>query len=214
MDVTVNGATLAKQGLRIFVHPEKDGVLEAGTDLEVTDVSETVQVPVSPSTTTLTVLVVNGSIEHDVATVTFGKGFPRISMGYSTYTFLCTAPGGCSGAWCGIKAGENGPGWAGPVTWTGNSFVLQVSETRITGELSADRKVLLSYKYEIGPQTWIHWVNLPLDAARTTATQLVFAASGQAAAQHIVTAYPMICSSTHSGIDYAKPVLIELWLGP
>ena len=61
MTLSLKGATLGRQGLRIFVYPEKDGVLEPGTDLELTDVSKTVEVPVGPETTTLTVLVVNGS---------------------------------------------------------------------------------------------------------------------------------------------------------
>jgi len=38
--------------------------------MELTDISDDVEVPVGPATTTLTVLVVNGSVGHDVATVT------------------------------------------------------------------------------------------------------------------------------------------------
>ncbi|HYN43948.1 MAG TPA: CARDB domain-containing protein [Thermoanaerobaculia bacterium] len=76
MDVAVTGATLGKQGLRIFVFAERAGVLEAGGEKEITDASKGVDVTVGPDTTTLTVFVVNGSVANDVATVTFSPTSP------------------------------------------------------------------------------------------------------------------------------------------
>ena len=93
--------------------------------MEVTDVSKAVEVPVGPDTTTLTVLVVNGSVADDQATVTFGRNFPRFSLGNSAYTLLCAAADGCPGEWCGIKPNEDGPKWNGPLAWTGNAFVFE-----------------------------------------------------------------------------------------
>ncbi|HSB63341.1 MAG TPA: hypothetical protein VLJ18_04205, partial [Thermoanaerobaculia bacterium] len=137
---------------------------------------------------------------------------PRLSLGNSTYTLLCSV-GTCTGEWCGVKPSDNGPTWIGPLTWTGNSFAFDASGSHITGELSADRKTLISFKYAFGGATWLQWANLPLDVARSTPDQPVFAASGLAAADHILVADPFLCDN-HSGIDYGKPVLIEIWLGP
>jgi hypothetical protein len=163
----------------------------------------------------LAVILNPSPTEAVTVSVRAGYGFPRLSLGNSTYTLLCSVGKTCGG-WCGIKVGEEGPGWIGPLAWTGNTFVLETQGVRITGEISADRKVLLSFKweYEAVGVTWMHWVNLPLDTARSTPDQLVFAAAGQAAADHIAAAYPVFCESDHSGIDYSKPVLIEIWLGP
>ena len=82
MTLSLKGATLGRQGLRIFVYPEKDGVLEPGTDLELTDLSKPVEVPVGPETAMLTVLVLNGSVAPDLATVTFSSSSgPSITTG-------------------------------------------------------------------------------------------------------------------------------------
>jgi hypothetical protein len=145
-----------------------------------------------------------------------GYGNPRLSLGNSTYTFLCT--GGICELTCGMNDG--GPVWSWPLTWTGNSFVSETPLTRVTGEVSADRKTLLSFKFEDaglgGPfVTYMHWVNLPLDAARSTSGQLVFAVAGEAAASHIAVAKTRVCSPAYySGVDYSKPVLLEVFLDP
>ena len=83
------------------------------------------------------------------------------------------------------------------------------------GELSADRRTLLRFRWGGQGVILMEWTNLPLDAARTTPTQTVYAASGPAAAPHIVTAHNLFCSKDYySGIDYSLPVRIELLFGP
>ena len=83
------------------------------------------------------------------------------------------------------------------------------------GELSADRRTLLRFRWGAQGMILMEWTNLPLDAARTTSTQTVYAVSGPAAAPHIVTAHNFLCSKDYySGIDYSLPVQIELLFGP
>lgn len=211
--IAVGGATLGVQGLRIFFWAEKDGVGQTAAPIELTDLSRPAVVPVGPETTTLTILVVNGSVELDVATVTIGGMFPRISLGNTAYSFNCIAAA-CEGKSCPINLVANE--WGGPVTWSGTRFSLVGSDGGwMDGELSADRRTLLRFRWGGQGVILMEWTNLPLDAARTTPTQTVYAASGPAAAPHIVTAHNLFCSKDYySGIDYSLPVRIELLFGP
>lgn len=212
MDVAVKGAKLERQALRIFVYPETDGVLEIGTQMELTDLSQAVEVPVAATTTSLTVLLVNGSVPHDVATVTFGKErLERLTFGRTSYKFNCVAPA-CQGMVCGLVGNEWD--WVGPLVWSGNSFSAEDAEGRVEGELSADRKTLLRVQLVVVGIKVIEWVDIPLDATRTTATQTVYAISGPAAASHVVTAYPVFCGLDYSGIDYSREVQLEVLFGP
>jgi hypothetical protein len=93
MNVAVTGATMGKQGLRIFVFAEKAGVLEAGGEKEIADASKPVDVTVGPDTSTLTVLVVNGSVTNDVATVTFSPTSPLTVVSESVGRPLGNYPG-------------------------------------------------------------------------------------------------------------------------
>jgi len=70
ISIAVAGASLSDDELRIFTFREHGGVMQAGGELEVTDISGTVNVPVSSATETLTILVVNGSVENHPANVT------------------------------------------------------------------------------------------------------------------------------------------------
>jgi hypothetical protein len=164
----------------------------------------------------LAVIVNPSPILPVTVAVRAGYGRPRLSLGNSTYTFLCTS--GICALTCGLNDGN--PVWSWPLTWTGNSFVSETSFIRVTGEVSTDRKTLLSFRFEdagLGDsfETYMHWVNLPLDTARSTSGRLVYSVEGQAAAGHIAVAKPRICSpSDYSGIDYGKPVLLEVILDP
>ena len=110
MNIAVTGATLGKQGLRLFVFAEKDAVLEAGGEMEVTDVSKPVDVTVGPDTTTLTVLVVNGSVENDLATVTFSSTSPLAVVPESTWGIPLSLPGCPDVDWT-LRAIYLGPVW-------------------------------------------------------------------------------------------------------
>ena len=211
--IAVGGATLGMQGLRIFFWAEKDGVGQTAAPIELTDISRPAVVPVGPETTTLTILVVNGSVEDDVATVTIGGGFPRVSLGNTAYSFNCIAAA-CEGKSCPLNLIGNE--WGGPLTWNGTRFSLVGSDGGwMDGELSADRRTLLRFRWGAQGMILMEWTNLPLDAARTTSTQTVYAVSGPAAAPHIVTAHNFLCSKDYySGIDYSLPVQIELLFGP
>jgi hypothetical protein len=63
----VSGAPVARDGVRIFIFRESGGVMVAGGELEVTNISTPVAVPVSASTQTVTILVLNTSVEHRTA---------------------------------------------------------------------------------------------------------------------------------------------------
>ncbi len=215
IDVAVSGAEVSKQGLRLFAFREKDGVMESGGETEITDVTKPVELTVGPETATVTLLVANGSVQGTNAKITLGQTFSKLTLGYSTYTFLCTKPTGCSG-WCGVRT-DGEPSWGGPLVWAGNAFSIDypAQGVTVTGEVSADGKTLLFIKYVVTTMTmaWIHWVNLPLDAARSTPAERVFSISGEAARDHVVAAYPIFCDADHSGIDFSKPVVLEVRLG-
>jgi hypothetical protein len=214
LDITVEGAALSKEEVRIFVYPEKDGVLQAGTELEVTDLSRTVVVPVGSATSTLTVFITNGSIEHHVAKVTIGRNLARMSMGF-TEVHYCNPPGCPDETPCQLGGDGEEPEWAGPLTWSGDSFRFTYPGTAIDvclGELAPDRKSLLWFRLTGLVPYNSHWVNLPLDPARSVDGRLVFAVSGEAARDHIVV--EQSCGSAYSFVDYSKTLKLEVWLGP
>jgi hypothetical protein len=225
MDVAVKGAKLERQGLRIFVYPEKDGVLEIGTQMELTDVSKAVEVPVAATTTSLTVLIVNGSVPHDVANVTFSKErLTRLSEGDTIIHYCEPEPIGCSGgSTCIVES--HGDEFVSPLVWSGNRFKFTYLGVEFghqyfasfEGELSADRKTLLWYKNDLTSQSATyeehsHWVNLPLDPVRSVSGRLVFAVAGEAARPHIVREEG--CGQEHPIVNYNEPLKLEVWLAP
>jgi hypothetical protein len=225
MDVAVKGAKLERQGLRIFVYPEKDGVLEIGTQMELTDVSKAVEVPVAATTTSLTVLIVNGSVPHDVANVTFSKErLTRLSEGDTIIHYCEPEPIGCSGgSTCIVES--HGDEFVSPLVWSGNRFKFTYLGVEFghqyfasfEGELSADRKTLLWYKNDLTSQSanyeeHSHWVNLPLDPVRSVSGRLVFAVAGEGARPHIVREEG--CGQEHPIVNYNEPLKLEVWLAP
>ncbi len=214
MDITVEGAALSKEEVRFFVYPEAGGVLQAGTELEVTDLRQPVVVPVGPGTSGVTILITNGAVEHHIAKVTIGRNLARISMGF-TEVHYCGPPGCPDETPCQMGGDGEEPEWAGPLTWTGNAFVFTYPGTAIDvflGELAPDRKSLLWFRLTGLVPYDSHWVNLPLDPARSVDGRLVFAVSGEAARDHIVV--EQSCGSANPFVDYSKTLKLEVWLGP
>ena len=70
ISITVGNASLSSEEVRIFTFREHGGVMQAGGEFEVADISGPVNVPVNAETETLTILVVNGSVENHPANVT------------------------------------------------------------------------------------------------------------------------------------------------
>ncbi len=213
-NVTVSGAAFGKGGVRVFVFPEKDSVLQKGLDLEVASIQKPVEVPIDAETTTLTVLVVNVSIDHAVAKVTLGGDLTRISLGDSII-YMCppdAPPTGCPSGRCSVKSnGESS--FLFPLVWAGNRFEVNFQNVATyQGELSADRKTLLWFKAD---GTWSfksHWINLPLDPVRSVSGRLVFAVAGEAARPHIV--FEQSCGTGYPTIDFNQPLKLEVWLAP
>jgi hypothetical protein len=212
LPVSLKGSTLGKENVRVFVFPEKDGVLQSGTNIEVSDVSKPVEVVIGAETSTLTVLIVNGSVATEVATVTFGAELARVSTG-NTEIHFCP-PDKCSSSnFCSISGGGEEEDWGGPLAWTGNVFKLVYSGiTLIEGELSVDRKTLLWVKMGGILTIKSHWINLPLDPARSVSGRLVFAVSGEEARKHIVVEES--CGPDYPFIDPSLPLKLETLLGP
>lgn len=91
--------------------------------------------------------------------------------------------------------------------------------TFVEGALSVDRRTLLWFKagavWTKAGAVWTldsHWINLPLDVARSVSGRLVFAAAGEAAKTYIVREQG--CGSEYPVIDYDQPLRLEVWLGP
>jgi hypothetical protein len=210
----VTGASFGRDGVRIFVFREKDRIMVTNGEMEVTDISKPVTVPVNADIATLTILVANGSVERNVAKVALGSQlYTRLSLGKTEYTLLCATPP-CQG-WCGFKT-EGDPKFVSPLTWSGNVFSYSQSGALMQGELSADGKTVLYFRYGYGATTFFHWVNVPLVPARSTSNLSIFAVSGGAAHDHIVTvgtAFCFIDPERWGGIDWSQPVAIEVWLG-
>ena len=97
--------------------------------------------------------------------------------------------------------------------WTGSILHYEEPDGRVGGPLSADGRTLVSVFAELGGQRILEWKNLPLDPALTTPDLLVFGVSGAAARDHVVIARSFLCASDHDGIDYTKPVRLEVRLG-
>jgi hypothetical protein len=110
LQFTVTGAPVSHTGVRIFVFRESNGVMVSGGDQEVTDVSKPVSVPVGATTQTLTILVVNGSVEDTRAQVTVSASVVSISISPVSTTL---APGGTQQFTAAVTGASN----AG-VTWS------------------------------------------------------------------------------------------------
>ncbi|MFI5168435.1 MAG: hypothetical protein ACHQQS_17665, partial [Thermoanaerobaculales bacterium] len=149
--IQVKDAPLGHQGVRIFIFREKDNVMMPNGEMEVTDISQPVAVPVDADTQSLTILVVNGSVANTPAQVSIGIYSP-ISM----YSFNLPEVVNCGdldrdwGTWGLFEA-----------TWAGNAFSFtenksetdengtrRDNQTSVTGTVSADRKTLVSFQMD------------------------------------------------------------------
>ena len=204
----LSGAPLGHQGVRIFVFRESNGVMVTGGETEVTDISQPVNVPVNSSIQTLTILVVNGSVEHTPAHVTLGQqSFTRISI-QNTQAHTCNNPPACTQT-CTTTGGS---GFTPITSWNGNTFTLVIGGAwgRIEGQLASDGRSIVYFNHVTADQTvLVDWRNLPKIDARSTPDTWVFGVSGQAAQSHIVTW--LICTG-QGALDYTKPVVIEVTL--
>ena len=219
--ITVDGAVVSRDEVRIFVFREKDEVMQLDGELEVTDISAPVDVPVAEDTETLTILVVNGSVENRDAHVTLSvQPFTAFSLGDTEYHSPCTLPDppGCPGS-CQVGCADEEGGhcqWVSGLQWNGTKFSVANEGASIEGELAADLTSIVSLKWTFLGTMYLHVVNLPLDTSRSTADVLVFSVSGAEAAEHVVLVKkPFLCdvNGITDGIDYTKTVRIEAWLG-
>ncbi len=163
----VSGAPLGHQGVRIFVFRESNGVMVTSGEMEVTNISQPVNVPVNSSIQTLTILVVNGSVEYTPAHVTLGQAaYTKLSTG-NAEAHSCQNPPSCTTT-CQFHGG--GTNYATPLTWQGNSFSYFLgSWGTLSGTLSGDGQTILRFTL-VTPlnETLIDWHDLPKIAARST----------------------------------------------
>jgi hypothetical protein len=209
--MAVSGAPLGHQGVRIFVFRETGNVMVPGGEMEITDISQPVHVPVSSSIGTLTILVVNGSVENTPAYVTLGQHpWNKVSSGDSR-AHSCMDPPLCTQN-CDFWGG--GTNFRSPLTWQGNTFSYALAGWgTLSGTLSTDGKTLLAFTWKSpSNETLIDWHDLPLIAARSTSELAIFGAYGEAARSHITTWCG--CGSFSCGwqINYELPVTVEVWL--
>ncbi len=147
----VTGAPFGHTGVRIFVFREKSGVMLAGGEIEVTDIAKPVSVPADTNTQSLTILVVNGSVENTPAQVTVGIYSP-------VSAFALTLP---EVVGCGNIDREWGTWGLFVAKWAGSTFsynentsktdangIRHDNQMTITGAVSADRKALVSFQMD------------------------------------------------------------------
>jgi hypothetical protein len=151
---TVTGAPVDHTGVRIFVFREAGGVMVPGGEMEVTSNGQPVSVPVSSSIDSLTILVVNGTVEDHQAQVKIAV--PKVESTFEVKVKERSYVEAChQGDLEHLTSFTVQPG---DMTWNGNSFRGFIHVTHgstydsydVNGTLSADRSTLLITKLVAG----------------------------------------------------------------